>query len=83
MLIKPGFHIVIRYEDASQSVERRCKWDAYDDMGTFFGDVADVPVEMGKVEISPSFENIPDASPSCPRRCWDVPVAYDDMETTL
>ena len=33
----------------------------------FFGDVADVP----------------DASPSCPRRCWDVPVTYYDMETRL
>ena len=22
-------------------------------------------------------------SPSCPRRYWDAPVAYDDMETRL
>ena len=35
----------------------------------FFGDVADVSVEMGKVEISSTFENVPDASPSCLRRC--------------
>ena len=38
---------------------------------------------MGKVEISSTFENVPDASPSYPRRCWDVPVAYDDMGTRL
>ena len=85
--VKLGFHIVISDRDASQSVDRRCCWDAYDDMGTFLGDVADgprsisdVPVERGKVEISSAFENVPDASASCPRRCWDVPVTYDDMQ---
>ena len=34
--LKPGFHIVISDGDVSQSVDRRCCWDAYDDMGTFF-----------------------------------------------
>ena len=80
---KPHKEIVVIDGDASQSVERRCYWDAYDDMGTFFGDVANVPVEMGKVGISSTFENVLGTSPSCPRRCWDVPVAYDDMETRL
>ena len=42
--IKPDFHIVVSDGDVSQSVDRRCCWDAYDDMGTFFGDVADIPV---------------------------------------
>ena len=42
--VKPDFHIVANDGDASQSVDRLCCWDAYDDMGTFFGDVADVPV---------------------------------------
>ena len=42
-----------------------------------------MPVKTGKVEISSTFENVSDASPSYPRRCWDVPVAYDDMETRL
>ena len=81
--IKPGFHIVVSDRVASQSVDRRCCWDAYDDMGTFFGDVADVPFEMGKVEISSTFDNVPDASMSYPRRYWDVPVTYYDMETRL
>ena len=44
-IVKPGFHIVVVSDgDASQSVDRRCYWDAYDDMETFFGDVANVPV---------------------------------------
>ena len=44
--MKPGFLIVVSDGDASQSVERRYYWDAYDDMGTCFGDVADVPVVL-------------------------------------
>ena len=42
--MKPGIHIVVSDGEASQSVDRRCCWDAYDDMGTFFDNVADVPV---------------------------------------
>ena len=34
--LKPGFHIVVSDGDASQSVEGRCYWDAYDDKGTYF-----------------------------------------------
>ena len=82
-LLKPGFHIVVSDGDASQSMDRRCCWDAYDDMGTLFGDVTDVPVEIWKIQPSSTFGNVLDASPSCLRRCWDVPVAYDDMETRL
>ena len=88
--LEPGFHIAVSGRAVSQSVDRRCYWHAYDDMGTFFWwchrrphSIADVPVEMQKVEISSTFENVPDASPSCPRRCWDVSVAFDDMETWL
>ena len=51
-LFKPGFHIVVNDGYASQSVDRRCCWDAYDDMGTFYGNVADVPVEIRKVQLS-------------------------------
>ena len=86
--IKPGFHIIVSKGDASQSVDRRCCWEAYDDMGTFFWwcrrrphSIADVPVEIRKVQLSSTFDNVPDASPSCPRRCWDVPVVYDDAGT--
>ena len=49
--LKPGFYIVVSEGDAPQSVDRRCYWDAYDDMGTFFGDVADVPL------VSPTFQS--------------------------
>ena len=73
MQLKPGFHITVSDRDASQSVERRCYWDAYDDMGMFFWwcrlrprSIADVPVEMRKVEISLTFENVPDASRHVP-----------------
>ena len=34
--LKPGFHIVVSDGDASQSVEGRCYWDAYNYMGTYF-----------------------------------------------
>ena len=56
----------------------------------FFGDVADVPVvspmsqsrleELNSLQLlitSPMYRR------HVPRRCWDVPVAYDDMETRL
>ena len=33
--------------------------------------VADVPVEIKNVELCSTFENVPDTSPSCPRRCGD------------
>ena len=33
--------------------------------------VADVPVEIKDVELFSTFENVPDASPSCPRRWGD------------
>ena len=29
-----------------------------------------IPVESKKGEICSTFENVPNASPSCPRRCW-------------
>ena len=55
--------------------------------------IANVPVETRKVQLSSTqfnsvqlsstFENVPDALLSCPRRCWDVPVAYNDMDTRL
>ena len=50
-------------------------------MGTLFGDIADVPIERGKVEISSTLESVPDASPSCPCQRWDISVAHDDVET--
>ena len=43
--------------------------------------IVDVTVEMGKLEINLTFENVPDESSSYPCRCWDVPVAYEGMET--
>ena len=39
-----GFLYRLNDGDVFQLVERRCYWDAYDDMGRFFGDVADVSV---------------------------------------
>ena len=36
-----------------------------------YSDVPDVPVEIKNVELCSTFENVPDASPSCPRRCGD------------
>ena len=45
--------------------------------------VADVSAEIREVQLSLTIDNVLDTSPSCPRRCWDVPIAYDDMETKL
>ena len=86
---RSGSHIVVSDGDASQSVERRCYWDVYDDIGTFFSTVADVP------EVSPTSQSrweklrsVQLLRMSPMHRCHvpidtgnDVPVAYDDMET--
>ena len=89
-MLTSGFHIIVSDGDASQLVERRCYRDACNDMGKFFWwcsrhsrSIADVPIEIGKAVISSTLENVPDALPSCPRPCWDVPVACDDIEPGL
>ena len=33
---RPGFHIIVSDRDESKSLNRRCYWHAYDDMGWFF-----------------------------------------------
>ena len=70
-----GFHIVVSDRYASQSVERWCYWDAYLDLGTLR--------RMVSLTSQLRWENLrsvqilrmsPMHRPSCPCRCWDVPV---------
>ena len=77
--IKPGFHIVVSDGDVSQQRIGDAAGTLTTIWKRFYSDVpdvpvmslADVPVEITNVELCSTFENVPDASPSCPRRCGD------------
>ena len=69
--VKPGFHIVVSDGDVSQQRIGDAAGTLMTIWKRIYSDVPDVLVEIENVELCSTFENVPDASPSCPRRCGD------------